>query len=133
MWNIRIPNYKPILINYETITVTRRNGRGKLKADGSFAPAATTQFQIQASIQPFMTADSQFVLPEGVDTKDIRIVYTQSQLRTADEYGQYNADSITIDGVEYDAYRVGKWRLYITTHDEVMFIRRDKVPPKGTP
>ena len=131
MWNIRIPNYKPLLINYEKVVVTRRNGRGKLKADGSFTRANTQQFEIQASIQPYMQADSQFVLPDGVDTKDVRILYTQSDIRTADEYGQWNADSITIEGVEYDAYRVGKWHLYITTHDEVMFIRRDKVPPKS--
>ena len=119
-----------VLLKYQPLTITRYLNDGYYKRGGEWVAGTTSSFTIQASVQPYQKSEQQIVLPEGVTENDARLVMTKSQLQTASEYNNNNADTTVIEGLVYEAFSVKNWTLYNTSHNECVFIRKDKIPAR---
>lgn len=119
-----------ILLKYQPLTITRYSNGGYYREDGEWIVGSTSPLTIQASVQPYQKSEQQIILPEGVTEDDVRLVMTKSQLQTASEYNNNNADTTVIEGHVYEAFSVKNWTLYNTSHNECIFVRKDKIPAR---
>lgn len=89
-----------------------RKGNGSYNEDGDWVPTAETSSIIQCIVQPYREGAKQFILPEGIKSEDIRIVYTKFALRNTNEFYKYNADILVIDGLRYEVQSVADYSKY---------------------
>jgi hypothetical protein len=75
---------------------------------------------------------NQFILPSGITSIEARIIYTESYLKTADQFTKELADTTVIAGLRYYAKSVEDWTGFGLSpdHYKVLFIRDDQ-PTNG--
>lgn len=79
------------------------------------------------SLQPYRKGKFSIDLPDGSLTSDVKILITEDEIHTVDEFDQHRADVAIIDGFEWYAKRKHSYRGFNSlNHDEVMFIRQDR-------
>ena len=83
----------------ETIQLSRTTS-GTRDANGNWVDGITTVVDIQAVPQS-LTANERLALPEAVRNKETVKVHTQTELKTADEVAQIDADVLTYQGKNY--------------------------------
>lgn len=66
-----------------------------------------TLFDIVASVQPATGRDLRR-LPEGQDIFEVKVLFTQTELRTA-TFGGAGPDSVEINGESYQVQTVDRW------------------------
>ena len=120
------------LIRKIPLTVYRIS-EGTSNPDGTYTPGGETTVDILCNIQPFRMGDVQKTLPEGLRAEDAVIVYTETLLRTVDQFDGTKADQIELDGRRYEALNVENWarnglRL---DHYKAVFVRQDKLRNGG--
>ena len=105
-----------------TFTVTRTAGAPLVL--GRYSSGAVTTFPIVAIEQPY-SPRTMIPLPEGVRVEDVKLIHTNTPLRTRDENGE--ADSISIRGENFIVWRVdGPYTLGGSAHYEVHAARKNK-------
>ena len=100
-----------MILGRESITLRRQSGSVSWGSDGR-PSASTADTTIQASVQPLGERELQR-LPEGFRQRDPRRIYTESELRTADQHGDTVADLVVIDSVVYQVQSVTRHRSVI--------------------
>lgn len=95
-----------------TYTVTRTPARN-YTAGVLDAPTGQTTFSVIASAQPPTGRDLQ-QLPDGVRADEVRIVYAREELKTTEP--GYEPDTISIDGNDYEVFRVETWQAFGEAH-----------------
>ncbi len=83
---------------------------------------------IECSIQPYKDGMFRVPLPEGIMAKDARIIYTKTELLTANEYTGQVADEVTIQDMPYQCHYVEDWNQYglRTDHYKCVFVKKDR-------
>ena len=109
-----------MILGAETLTVFRRPP-GKRNADGEYVEASEEDFTIQGSVQPASPQVLQ-TLTEGERTRDPRVIYTTSDLRTGSQHDQTLADQVEIDENRYEVREVRQWRALLA-HFQVTVLR----------
>lgn len=108
----------------EKYTVTR-TARSTF-VDGRAVPGATSTFTIVACIQPMsepMKGRMLHILPEAQHTEEIRIVHTETELRSGAE-----PDSISIDGEPWKVIGFQRWQAFGTHEHFKAFVARETLP-----
>lgn len=102
------------LINYETLTATRRSTGILNQVTGHYEEGACTSFTFKANVQPSSgkTLDQ---LPEGDRIKQPKTLFTTTQLKLND-FVEYNDE-------KYEVRIVKDYSIYCTNHYEVIMIR----------
>ena len=79
------------------------------------------------SVQPFGGGTQQVILPDGINASDVRVLYSEDPILTANRKKKLKADRVEIDGYVYVAYKVANWALHGSKadHYESLFIRED--------
>jgi hypothetical protein len=95
------------MLGAEAVTL-RRFAAGSRGTDGRFAPGATTDTTIYASMQPVSGRDLQR-LPEGERSRDALKAYTETALQTAEAGGLLLSDRIVYGGRVYEVFQVQPW------------------------
>jgi len=90
-------------------------------SEGYIVDAAPTSSTIYASVQPMNGKDVE-QLSEGERHREGLKLYTQSDLRTADQYLGTIADKVVIDGITYEVMHVERQRS-ILPHYKAMVLR----------
>lgn len=62
---------------------------------------------VRASVQP--AGASTQPLPEGVRVEDVKVVFSSSSIRIANDPAGYMADRFDYEGLEYEVFRVDNW------------------------
>ena len=108
----------------------KRSTGGELDDDDNFVDSAPTRIHTKASIQPYKKGNGQEVLPKGIRSEDVLVVWTQDELRVADQFNNLKADETVIDGREYVVFFISNWNRHGLTidHYEAIVIRKDKAP-----
>lgn len=91
------------MLGATTLTVTRR-AAGSYVA-GVWTPGATSTLTVEGSLQP-MTGRELLLLPEGERTRARWKLYTETELRTADETTTTEADRVSWNGRSLVVVRV---------------------------
>lgn len=86
----------------EPITVTRF-GVSTI-ADGYVHPGASDTFDSRAAVQP-ARPNELLLLPEGQRTRGAIRLYSEIEIRTADEVAGTAADVVTWEGKEYEVHQ----------------------------
>lgn len=96
--------------------------------DGALEPP----FDITCNIQPYRQGEESIFLPEGTRADDVVIIYTQTELKTADQFTSTEGDYFQLDGRDYKVYAVENWSRsnLKLDHYKVYAIRRD-IPTNG--
>jgi hypothetical protein len=83
---------------------------------------------IKCSIQPYKDGMFRVPLPEGIMANDARIIYTKTEILTANEYTGQVADEITINSMPYQCHYVEDWSQYglRTDHYKCVFVKKDR-------
>jgi hypothetical protein len=90
-------------------TVSRYIGRGEY-VNGDFIPSGGIDvFTIIASCQPATQRDLE-ALPEGRRNNDSYVLYTDTELFTAEVSLAKNPDIVELFGEEYEVAGVSRWR-----------------------
>jgi len=92
----------------------RFNGVGTW-VKGEYTESASSPINFEASIQPTSQKDM-LTLPEGRRDRETYRLYTDFELKTADEVSKVNADRVTIMGKIYEIIQVGIWRNNVIPH-----------------
>lgn len=77
--------------------------------DGIAVPAVATTVQIVASVQSPVGRDLDLV-PEDRRSNESRVVFTADPLYTGGEAAAFEADHVSIDGVDFEVHRCEVWR-----------------------
>lgn len=117
------------LLASEKLTITRYDNTGYYDESGNWVDSSSTEFEIDCSVQPFRSSDSQIILPEGKSAKDARIIYTETKLKTVLYRGsKEKADETLIDNLEFEIFFVEDWSRYglCSDHYKVIAILKDQ-------
>lgn len=95
------------ILGEEAVTLTRY-AAGSVGSDGRRTIGAGTASTIMASVQP-LTGRQLQRLPEGERQSYPLVIYTVSDVRTADHIAGVPADRITTGGNTYEVGRVQRW------------------------
>lgn len=87
-----------------------------------------TSVDLHCNIQPFNTAKSKIILPDGVRTDDIIVLRTRTQLTIADHYKEEEGSLIEYKGIRYEIFMEKDWSSYglASDHFEYLFKRQDE-------
>lgn len=107
----------------DTFTVTRASAGSWTK--GRYVEGGTSTFEITGSVQPMGPKETE-LLPEAYRTKRAYRVYTATELKTVDVPNSVSADSISIDGSDYEVIDVSYWRQMMP-HYKAIVVRRENV------
>jgi len=83
--------------------------------NGAWVEGAETAFTFYGSKQPLSGKDM-LSLPEGRRDRESYLIYTSTQLMSADINGQENPDLIVIDGNDFEIINVEPWQNGIYNH-----------------
>lgn len=118
------------LLQTETFKVLRASSgyEGYDDGDGNWIPAnqSTNQFTAKGSIQP-VTGNDIRLLPEAYKTTALYKIFTKTKLKSVDQFNNKQADTIIIDGEEFQVQIVENWRQLNTKHYKVFVGRKEKV------
>ncbi len=94
---------------FETVTLTiKRTATGSYVA-GRFVPGVETTFPAIANVQN-ATPDETTMFPEGRRGGEIKVVYTETELKAPDEsVAQTKGDIFDYKGNTYEVHRVEDW------------------------
>ena len=81
--------------------ILKRKTAGSRDENGNWITPVPTEATIQVVAQS-LTADERLALPEAVRTKETFKFHTTTELKTADEDAQTNADILVLDGNEWE-------------------------------
>lgn len=90
------------LIRYDSKGYYDENGRWVRGTDSKPEP-------LLCCIQPNFKKDGQKDLPEGVSEKDCRIIWTETELKGASEYGNIEADIVRYQGQDFEVFDADHW------------------------
>jgi len=85
------------------------------RVKGQVSPGATSSIEFTASVQP-LTGKEKLALPEGVRENATYRLYTDYELKTADESGNKKADRVTIFSKTYEIIIVEIWQNKVIPH-----------------
>ena len=99
---------------YKHSAKLKRFGKGgKYNEDGKWEdgiPDETPCDNLLCSIQP--AYNSGYIstnLPEGINAKDVKLIYSHTRLYTGDEQQGIHADVVEFRGVEYEIFEASPW------------------------
>lgn len=121
------------LFNETTLTITRDDGDGYYDDSGQWSEGSVSTFDVIGSLQPYREGSAQRTLPEGLKSYDSQVYFTQSLLRTVNEFGETKADTAVIDSLTYVALFAKNYSRsgLIPSHYEVVFVKQDKLTNGG--
>lgn len=90
-------------------TVTRKRYAAGSFVSGVYQKGSETTSALSMSVQPLSPNEIR-LLEEGYRTAQTLKVYTDEELRTANEALGISPDILTIDSVDYEVHRVDRWR-----------------------
>lgn len=105
--------------------IVRRYTKGTRAKNGSYIPGGSTTFNIIANHQP-LTDEEMLLLPEAKRQKQVRKVYTASELKPVDVENDIKADEINIDGSEYVVFKVQNYNMGVLDHFKAIVVREDQ-------
>ncbi len=115
---IPIPAIGEIIRDFLQPITLRSYGAGSFEK-GRYFPGTVSSIAMDGAVYP-ASGDEMRLLPEGIRTEAALVIYTESELRTATEPGQNDADSIDYGGKTWEirisepwAYG-GYWRSIAT-------------------
>lgn len=113
------------LINRRALEITRK-GSGYYQG-GRWVEGTPESISIRCNIQPYQQGDKSFILPEGIEAEDVRVVYTRTPLKTSSQHEETEADTTIIDGLTYVCKSVRDWSQngMKLSHYEAFFVRQD--------
>lgn len=94
------------LASSSALVVTR--GSVGTTANGRYSPGPTSTLTIAGSVQPLNGKDL-LRLPEGMRTRDLLAVFTETELRVVDAGAGTPPDVLTINGAAYEVEKVERW------------------------
>lgn len=94
-------------------------------------PTTTSTIETCGSLQPFSKKQNRVGLPEGFREEDFLVYYTQSELRTTEQFSGLLPDRCTIDGKDYKVTRKGDWSGFGLRADNYEYYLQ-LVQPKGS-
>lgn len=105
-----------------TYTLTRRAAGSYV--DGRFVDGASSTITgVVASVQPFPDRERRN-LPEGIQTADARVFFTETPVQVADDTAKVPGDRVAIGGENFEAIKVEPWGGDLLPHYRVTFVRR---------
>ena len=106
--------------------VTRkRAGAGTYTAGRWVGAVPEADVTIVASVQPAGDRDL-LRLPEGLRTRKAVMVYTDGDIRTANETAKVMADRIVYQGEEWEIVMIDPFTMPLMAHKEAMAVRVDR-------
>ena len=106
-----------------TYTVTRSTPGDYGANTGDYVPGATSAFSARASVQP-MSPRERKNLPEGLQTEDVRVMYTEEAIQAADDSTKALGDKVDIGGETFEAVKVEPWGGTLLPHYKSTLVRR---------
>lgn len=101
------------LMRTHKLTITREGSdsdKGYYDKSGKWVnPTTIETFIAKGSLQPFKKAEQMKVFPEGTRTSDVKIFYTDADIRTTKEYQNLPADKTTIGGHVWTFFMKEDW------------------------
>lgn len=91
-------------------------------AKGRYQAVTPTTFTIVASIQP-MGGDEILMLPEGDREKEVLSLFTETELRVADQDNKTESDRVAWEGSDYEVIKVRPWKMGALDHYECVIAR----------
>lgn len=94
---------------------------------GQMVKGLPTSVSTVGALQPYRLGESTQVLPVGKKTSDLRIYYTKTKLKAADDYNQTPADECEIDGVMFEVFDAGDWTTngLSIRHYKVILVKKE--------
>lgn len=96
-------------LGMRSVVVTRRGAPTVTK--GRVTPPTPTTYSVNANVQP-LSGSELLRLPEGLRTRETVALWTDVDLRTADESAGVLADTVAINGRTYEVELVEDWRFH---------------------
>lgn len=93
-----------------TYNVTRR-AAATVNRHGIKVPGESTTIPIRASITPASGRDM-IDLPEGRRAGETRTLYTTTALVVGGQDAEFEPDTVTIDGEEWEVQTVARWQIW---------------------
>jgi len=99
----------------QAVSGQRFSGAGSFNTQGKYVESGSAAISLTASIQPASEREM-LSLPEGRRDRETYRLYTDFELRTADEVSKVNADRVTLFGRTFEVLFVGLWRNNVIPH-----------------
>ena len=97
----------------------------------SISPTETSLIETCGSLQPFSKKQNRLGLEEGFREEDFLVYYSQSDLRTTEQFSNDIPDTCTIGGKDYKITRKGKWDGFGLCNDHYEYFLQ-LIQPKGS-
>lgn len=104
-----------MLGSFSVFTVSGKRKSAPSNSEGTFVPGVETDISFKASVQP-ITGKELMSLPEGRREKENYNLFTDFSLRTVDEDGNTNPDTVTLFGKDFEIIRVDVWQNKVIPH-----------------
>jgi hypothetical protein len=101
----------------KALTVTRYAAGSYV--DGRWVEGVGSTFTIKASVQPLSDREMQ-LLPEARRNTETYNLFTDTQLRTAEQTQGKNADRVSIYGEMFEVLSVGHWQNDVLNHFKIV-------------
>lgn len=103
------------------LTVTRKAGVDTY-VKGVLVPGADGPLTITASVQPTKPDEMQ-LLPEGRRDSESFRLYTSTRLLTATDDTKKNADTVSINGFDYEVLYCATWQNNVINHYKALVVK----------
>ena len=115
-----------------SLTINREVA-GHYNVAGEWVSGASTPTDISCNIQPFRKGVSQSILPQGISASDVLVIYSRTEMKTANEFNNTRADTATIDGLTYEVMAVENQarNSMSLNHYKAYWVRQDKLTNGG--
>lgn len=107
-------------------TITRYRRVAGSYVEGVWVDGARSSSSITASVQPGGGPQDLARVPEGLRTRDVVKIFTDDDLRTADETQSLPADRILYLDEEYEVVAVDDFTMTQMPHLEAIAVRVDR-------
>ena len=104
-----------------SIIVSVKRYGGYTLVEGKPIMDPQTEFDIEANIQP-ASADDLVRVPEGQRDRDIQVVFTSTELFSANKTAERKADRIQYNGKAYEVFNAATYRMGVLDHTEALMI-----------
>jgi hypothetical protein len=105
-------------------TVTRYTEGGEYVSGNFIAKGSPTTFTIMASCQPATERDL-VALPEGRRSEDTYVLFTSTELYTAEVSGSKNPDIVSLFGEDYEVIGCGRWQNSLK-HYRALVVKKEQ-------
>lgn len=112
----------------QTHSITFSRPSSGYYVDGEWVDGAITTIPSTGSLQPYKQGKVSLIPPEGLRTTDLRLYYTKTLLRTADEFQDITADYCVIGGRQFQVFDFEDWSGYglETDHYKYLLVAADQ-------